>query len=373
MKLKYLAGTVVPALIVAVMSSCSGRTEAAAEEITCHLDTVTVSAGSPVLSKLIIEEALEEPFSSEFRTVGTVQAETGRFAEVCPPFDGRIMNSSVRLGRRVRAGETLFEMSSPDFLESSKVYFQNVRNYEKAKADQERQAYLHEAGIISQKELSEAAVAAENARQEMDASAAALRVYGVDPSDLKLGQPLKVTAPISGEVAFNRVTPGSFVRTDSEPLVTIADLGRVWVTALVKERFIGVVSKGGSVEIFTEADPDKPVFGTILNVGNLVDEETRSVQVVVSCDNSDMKLKHGMYVSVHFLSEPVNTVVLPSTAVFQGETSSFVYVCTDSDLSFVKRNVVVGQSSDDNTRICIENGLEPGEKVLVEGGLYLND
>ena len=353
--------------------SCAGNVQQNKEEVTYQGNTVTVDLESPILPKLNYATLAEQPFSNEFRTVGTVQAETGHFAEVNVPFDGRVTRSLVSLGTKVSAGQTLFEMSSPDFLESSKVYFQNVRNYEKAKADQERQAYLHEAGIISQKELSEAAVAAENARQEMDASAAALRVYGVDPSALKLGQPLKVTAPISGEVAFNRVTPGSFVKTDSEPLVTIADLGRVWVTALVKERFIGVVSKGGSVEIFTEADPDKPVFGTILNVGNLVDEETRSVQVVVSCDNSDMKLKHGMYVSVHFLSEPVNTVVLPSTAVFQGETSSFVYVCTGSDLSFVKRNVVVGQSSDDNTRICIENGLEPGEKVLFEGGLYLND
>ena len=357
-----------------LVSSCKESGEKTNQEITYQGDTVTVSANSPILSRISTEILVAEPFSSEFRTVGTVQAEMGHYAEVGVPFDGRITTSKVMLGSRVRAGQTLFEVSSPDFFEASKQYFQNLRIYETAKSSYQRRKALQEAGVVSARELEEAYTEVENARQEKSASEAAFRAYGMDPSGMEPGQSMRIIAPISGEVVRCNIIPGSFIKADSEPLLTLADLGRVWITAQVKERFIGRVSKGGSVEIFTEAEPDCPIPGKVLNIGNLVDEQTRSVQVIVACDNSEFKLKHGMYVSAHFVSRPENAIVVPSTAVFQGEKSSYVYMAASgSDNVFLRRAVIVGESNDDNTRVHIIEGLLPGDRIVSEGGLYLNN
>lgn len=357
-----------------LIPSCKETGERTKQEISYQGDSVTVSAGSPILSRISTETLELEAFSSEFRTVGTVQAEMGNYAEVGVPFDGRITVSKVMLGSKVHAGQTLFEVSSPDFFEASKQYFQNLRIYKTAKSAYERKKALQEAGVVSERELEEAHTEYENSREEKSASEAAFRAYGMDPSRMEPGQTMHIVAPISGEVVRCNIIPGAFIKADSEALLTLAELSRVWVTAQVKERFIGRVSKGGSVEIFTEADPECPIPGKVLNIGKLVDEQTRSVQVIISCDNAGYKLKHGMYVSAHFISEPENAIVVPATAVFQGEKKSYVYlVAPDADNVFLRRTVIAGESNDDNTRVHIVEGLHPGDRIVSEGGLYLNN
>lgn len=361
------------AMAVVLLAACQGNAQQNTEEVIYQENNITVKESSPILTKLKYETIALQPFSNEFRTVGTVQAETGHFAEVNVPFDGRVLRSLVSLGSKVSAGQTLFEMSSPEFLETSKAYFQSVQNYEKAKADYERKKVLTEHGISSKKELQEAQVEAENARHDMESAAATLRVYGTDPTNMKMGQPMRIVAPISGEVVRNDVTVGAFTKADSDPLITIADLNKVWVNALIKERYIGSVTKGGKAEIVIEGSSDEPIEGQVINVGNLVDEESRSVQVIISCNNPDLKLKHGMYVSVHFLAEAQDAVVVPATAIFQGEESSYVYVCTDQKNMFQKRKVELGGSNDDSSMVCIKSGLKAGEKIISVGGLYLNN
>lgn len=363
------------ALVIACacLCGCAGGNSKVTEELSYRKDSVIIRSESPILSKLKVETLHKELFSSEFRTVGTAQAENGHYAEVGVPFDGRIVKSSVHLGMHVKAGDALFEFSSPELLEASKLYFQSKRSYETAKSSYERKLALKGSGLISQRDLEEAFTEEENAKNEMEYAEAAVRVYGMNPSSITMGQAQQILAPISGEIVRNRLTPGSFAKADGEALVTIADLKHVWVTAQVKERFIGAVNMGGKVEIFTEANPEEAIVGKVINVGNLVDEQTRSIQVVVSCDNPDAKLKHGMYVSVHFISEPEQSILIPSTALFQGEESSFVYVASDKPNVFLKRYVKTGASDDGKTRINVIDGLSEGEKILSEGGLYLNN
>lgn len=356
-----------------LFTACKTVSENNIKEISYQGDTVKVAVGSPILSKLTVEVLEKKPFNSVFRTVGTVQAEMGCYAEVCVPFGGRIISSKVMLGSRVRAGQTLFEVSSPEFFEESKLYFQNLRIYETAKSSYERKKALKDAGVVSARDLEEAFTEAENARQEKAASEAALSAYGMDPSAMEPGQTMHIVAPISGEVVRCNITPGSFAQADGQSLITIANLDRVWVTAQVKERFIGAVAKGGEVEIFTESEPESPICGKVLNIGNLVDEQTRSVQVIVSCDNADFKLKHGMYVSARFISEPKEAIVVPATAVFQGEETSYVYIVPEEDGNvFLRRKVIVGESDDNSSGVCILDGLRSGERIVSEGGIYLN-
>lgn len=369
MKKTYYAGI----LAVAILSSCAGAGEKNISEITYQDNSVTIKEGSPILSKIKMETVTTEPFSSEFRTVGTVQAQTGHYAEVGVPFDGRVTGARVRLGTRVRAGETLFEMSSPEFLEASKTYFQSLRTYEKAMADYNRKKALQNSGIVSQRELDESYTEAENARQDKESAEATIKVYGMDPATMTMGQSQKIVAPISGEVVRYEVTPGAFVKADSDPILTIAELSKVWVTAQVKERFIGSVAKGGKAEIFTEADPQNPILGEVIYVGSLVDEQTRSVEVVVSCDNPGIVLKHGMFVSVHFIGEPKESILVPSTAVFQGNNTSYVYVSTDRENVFERREITTGSTSDDKSKILVTEGLAKGENIIATGGLYLNN
>lgn len=355
-----------------IVCACNRTPQQAKEDITYDGTTVIVADESPVLTKIKTETVAVKSYTSELQTVGTVKARPENFAEVGIPFDGRIVRSYAKLGSHVRAGQTLFEVSSPEFFEASKTYFQSLQASKLANAEYERKAALLEHGVVSRRELEEACAEAENARQEKESAESMLRVYGVNLSDLKMGQAMGIVAPVSGEVVKVDITSGSYVKADCDPMVTIADLSTVWVTAQVKEHFIGRVTDGGKAEVVIESRPDEVLAGTIINVGNLVDEQTRSIQVVISCDNKDLRLKHGMYVDVRFVSEPKESILVPATSVFQGDSCSYVYVCTEREHAYERRAVEVGEAIQGNTLIVIRKGLTAGETIISEGGLYLN-
>lgn len=365
---------ILSALCALGLVACGSNTETKKEaEIKLKGDSVFIDANSPICSKLTLQTLKEEQFSDEFRTVGTAQAEAGHFAEVCSPFDGRVTRAAVRIGDHVKAGQCLYELTSSDFAAASKEYLQAVRNYEKASAEYQRKKTLCAHGVASQRELDEARTEAENARSEREAAAATLRVFNVNPSQMKMGQSLRVCSPIDGEVVACNITPGKYVKSDDEPMVTVADLNNVWVTAQIKERYLGRVSMGGEAAIHIDSAPDSEIEAKVFNIGNIVDDETRSVQVILTCNNANRLLKHGMFVSVHFKSEPKPTIVVPSTAIFQGEQRSYVFVATGVKNCYVRREVELGNASDDNKRVSIVSGLKAGEQIVAVGGLYLND
>jgi cobalt-zinc-cadmium efflux system membrane fusion protein len=102
----------------------------------------------------------------------------------------------------------------------------------------------------------------------------------------------------------------------------------------------------------------------------MLDEETRSVQVYIECDNADHSLKPGMYVSVRFIEQPKENILIPSTAVFQKEEESFVFVDAGNG-RYVKRDVkITGTGSG---RLLMKSGLKPGERIVSEGGYFLLD
>lgn len=358
--------------VVLLAVSCGRRTATVQEQqLTFSGDSIIVSENSPVTTKIKTTELALVPFSSEFRTVGTARAENGKYAEVIIPFDGRITRSYVTLGQKVRTGQALFEMFSPEFNGLVKDYFQAQRTAEKACAEYSRKKELLEHGIVSQSELDVLYTEQELAMRDLESASSTLDIYNVDLAKVKVGQPVVITSPISGEVVENNVTAGQYVKSDDDSPVTIADLGRMWVTALVKEHYIGSVSMGSKVEVMVESAPGTIIEGRIVNIGNIVDEESRAVQVVISCDNSKQLLKHGMYVSVHFISEPSDSFVVPASALFQGEQSNYVFKATDDPYIFIRQRVVTGSGNDDNSEICILEGLKVGDRVVTEGGIYL--
>jgi cobalt-zinc-cadmium efflux system membrane fusion protein len=184
-----------------------------------------------------------------------------------------------------------------------------------------------------------------------------------------MGQPLKVISPISGEVVKCNITIGGYMKEDADPLAVVADLSKVWVAAIVKERYFGAIKQGDRVEIYTAAYPDKTISGTIHYIGEMLDEETRSLEVIVECNNADRELKIGMFCEAHFFSVPVKAIVLPTSAIMQMENYDCVFVETGKG-KFVRRRVVSAESiNKDEVRIV--NGISEGERVVVKGGIYL--
>jgi len=356
-------------VLLFVACSNNGATKEEAIDFVFIGDTILVNENSPVLEQITIQKAHLQDFSEEFRTTGTVRPVSGKLAEIAPPFAGRIVKSYIGLGQKVGAGSPIFDLGSAEFYEAVKAYFAAQSANEVAQRNWSRQKELAANGVASQRDLEEASSQANIALQALEQTKANLHIFNVDVAQLQMGQPLKVVSPVSGEVIKNSITIGGYVKEDSEPLAVVADLSHVWVAALVKEKYFGAIQHGDRVEIFTDAQPlRKIIWGTIYYIGEMLDEETRSLEVIVECNNADRELKLGMFCEVHFLSAPIQAIVLSSNAVMQEQENDYVWVEIAKG-TFVRRKVKTESVHKGEVRIV--SGITEGENVVIEGGIYL--
>lgn len=355
--------------IILLFVSCHNNSEENNEtEFASSGDTITIQPNSNLSSRIFTTTVKSEQYVNKIITSGIVRAIPNNYAEIASPFSGRIIRSFVTLGQKVEVGEPVFEISSPSFFEATKVYYQSKQEMQLAEKNLKRQQDLLGNGVGTQKDLEEAEVNFELSKRDFENSIASLKVYQVDSEKVILGQPLIVRSPIKGEIVENNIVIGQYLRDDAEPVAIVAELSKVWVIGQLKEKDINEVHKFDHVEITLTGMPDVPLKGEVFHIGEILDEETRSVQVHIICDNINRIMKPGMFVSTRFSGPPNPSILIPSTAVLQMEESSFVFVCINNN-QYIKREIQIAGTDDDN--VILKSGLSPSDKIVTEGGIFL--
>lgn len=332
-------------------------------------DSVFITEDSPVCSKLKIQTVSSREYLVELTTSGVVRPLSGHLAEISTPFEGRIEKSFIKLGQKVNKGTPLFEVSSSDYLESLRMYLQALREKELADTNYRRKKDLLDSGVGSGKEYEEAKLQFDLSDKELEKAAAILKIYNINPADADLGQPLILRSPIRGEIVEDNVIVGQYLKSDSDPVTTIADLDNVWIVARVKEKDLGTIGLHDEVKIFTDGNPGNPVRGSVDYIGNMMDEQTRSVEVYIECDNADHFLKSGMFVTVRFYHNLPEVMIIPGSSVLQDFDKSYLYVKEGPDL-YIKREVTVTSIPD--KKLIVNSGLESGKTIVTEGAIYLH-
>ncbi|CVK15197.1 membrane fusion protein, cobalt-zinc-cadmium efflux system [Apibacter mensalis] len=352
-----------------IIYSCHKKiTEEEKPEYTVSGNTIILTDNSNLKNHLKIEPVRNEWLSSNLSTVGVVRAIPTCYAEIVPPFAGRITQSFVKLGQRVKVGSPLFAISSPEYFNAQKDYFEAQQEYSLSNLNLKRQKDLLQHGVGIQRVVEEAKTDYETKKSALENATAALKVFNININNLKLGQPLIVTSPIKGEIITSNIVIGQYIKEETEPITTIAELNKVWIAGQIKEKDLGFINKLKEVTIQADAFPHKKITGNIFHVNEMVDENTRSVEVLVECDNSDRTLKPGMYVNVNFKNEPGETLTVPTKAIYQVNDDQFVFVQVDKN-KFTKKKVETKDISKDKTEI--KNGIKSGENIVTEGGIYL--
>ena len=222
-----------------IFSACgSKQAEKEANTFKLRGDTIIIDEASIIAPKLKIESAQESEHQSEMFSTGTVRAIPNFYAEIAPPFSGRVTKVFLKLGMKTEPGTPLFEMASPDFTEMQKSFLQAKSELNAAKVNLKRQQDLYDHGVAAKRDVEDAQTHYEMQQQEYDNVATNLRIYGVNPDSFSLGQNLVVSSPIAGEVIVNDIVQGHYLREDDEPRAKIAQLNKVWVVGEVKEKDI---------------------------------------------------------------------------------------------------------------------------------------
>ena len=333
-------------------------------------DTILIPLNSNLRSKFKITAIQNELYRIQLLTAGTVKAIPTSYAEIAPPFPGRVLKSYVKLGMRVTPETSLFEISSPDFFSAQKIFFQQKSQLQLAAKILKRKRDLMSHGVGTEKDVEEAETAYDVETKEYENAMVGIKIFKADPDQLVLGQPLIVKAPINGEIIDNKIVVGQFIKDDAASVATVAELSKVWVVGQVKEKDIRYIRELDECNIEIAALPEKHITGKVYHVNEIVDESTRSVQVLIECDNKDHTLKPGMYVTVNFIEAPINAILISSKAVMQMSEESFVFIEVAKD-KYLRRKIEI--STTEGNQVVIKSGLAIGEKIVSEGGFYLLD
>lgn len=300
-----------------------------------------------------------------------------RYSRISSPLQGRVLEVRVKLGDRVKAGDVLLIIDSPDITSAYSDFIKEASDMDFATRAYDLAKDLYENKAIPLKDYKQAENDLVKAKAEFRRAKERLLSLRV-PAD-ELDKPLaeqKITArfdmksPLAGTVVERTVTPGSIVGGDqSQVLFTVADLDNLQVVADVYERDLDLVHVGQVVSVAVEAYPHTTFPGAIALVGDVVDPITRTIKVRAWVTNVEHKLKPEMFARLHAqVGDTKAFLAVPKEAVLESDGKHFVYVVLEEG-KYLKREVKIATASGDQVRVV--DGLTPGERIVTKGAVLV--
>lgn len=183
-----------------------------------------------------------------------------------------------------------------------------------------------------------------------------------------LGKLLELKAPIDGVIIERSRTLGELIYKNTA-VYTISDPTDLWVIAEIKERDIGAVHVGQETFFAVLAYPGEKFPGKVTLLGNRVETESRTLETRIEVNNTDGRLKPGMFTDVEIATTALKDILIVSDEARQTfENDKIVFVAL-SDTTFEKRVITTGMEQ--HGRIQVLTGLKEGDRVVTEGSFTL--
>ncbi len=144
--------------------------------------------------------------------------------------------------------------------------------------------------------------------------------------------------------------------------------GIVWIICDIPEDQTNKLKIGSTCDITFQSFEDEVFHGKIEDIGEVVDNITRMVKLRISVNNSNRKIKAGMFANVNFNVSEGEFLSVSKNSIVTVQGKEYLFIKTGTNI-FERREVITGQQIND--RIIIFNGLKEGEKVAVEGVMQL--
>lgn len=368
MKLPIISLSAVIAVCAGMVSCSSTDNDNATNEITLSGDAIIIAPNSLILNRIETTEIKSTEYCPRFSASGQVKAIPARYAEVGVPFSGRIAKSFVRPGQKVQAGQPLFQISSGEYLEICRSAFEAATECDQAERAFSRASRLYESRMISAREYEEAKADYDIKKRAAENAAASLRVFGGDINSVAPGQPMTVKSPITGTVTVNNLVNGQYVKDDAEASVIVTDLDRVWVVANVKENDFSKLQNIDNVEVSIDSWADTTFIGKVYHINEILDPATRTVELIVECDNASGMLKPNMFGTVHLTDGKTEAILVNTAAIRRHDDHAYVVKSLGNN-SYVNCFVETGESVDGFT--IIKSGVAEGDVIVTNGAFYL--
>jgi multidrug efflux system membrane fusion protein len=289
---------------------------------------------------------------------------------VSPQVTGRLVEIHFTDGGDVKKGDLLFTIDPRPFQAQLDAALATLAQ-QKAELDLARTQYKRYADLVVTKAVSQAEYDIRKNAVAVDEAQVKQAEAAVDTARLNL-QYCTIRSPIDGRAGRRLVDIGNVVEANKTPLLTIQKIDPIYADFTVNQNELTAVQdnmRRGTlkVEVRLQDEDDKPLPGQLTFLDNAVADATGTVQLRATVDNRDRRLWPGRLVKVRLVLSTIKSAVLvPSVAPQMSAKGQFVYVVKD-DSTAELRLVKTGQQQGD--LVVIEEGVKPGEKVVVNGQL----
>jgi cobalt-zinc-cadmium efflux system membrane fusion protein len=348
-----------------------GKTSESEPPLVVHQgEKIIVPESSPLRNRLSIEAARAEAIDARLVLPGIVESDPARTAAVLTPLGGRILELKATLGDRVRKGQVLAVIDSPDLAQAYEDDDKAADNLQLTQKNLTRQEGQYKLGAASSRDLDQARSDHAQAAAEFVRTQAHLKAIGVSGTAGKRSSLLSVEAPVGGSVTTLTVARGNMINDPTQPIMTIADLSTIWVTALVPEKDVAAVAKDQEAAVDLDAYPGRTLRGKVLFVSDVIEPDSRRNKLRIAFPNPDNTLKPNMFATVTLAGAKQTRVLLPTSALLMNNDRTTVFVAT-APWTFERRTVE--PKLDEGTIVALDSGVAAGEQVVVKGGILLND
>ncbi len=331
-------------------------------------DTITYPYTAPQLAflKVQVAEAFPEPAIDSLNA--RLDYDDNHTARIFSPLAGRVTKIIAEVGNVVKAGDPLLQIDSPEFATAEAELAKAEADLVYRKQTFERAKQLIESQAIAQRDLEAASSALQQAEAESMRAKARLQNIALNGTDRQF----ILRSPIAGVVSERQVNAGSEVRPDAaHPVFVVTNPQYLWVLVDLPEQYLEKVRMGQTMRVEVDAYPNEFFDSTVTVIADVLDPQTRRVQVRCELDNNKThKLKAEMFARVSPISErPSELPRVPNSAIFTQGVSSYLFVELSPGV-FQRRRVDLSIQGREYS--FVKTGLRINERVVTTGALLLN-
>ena len=316
-------------------------------------------------------------WATVLRTTGTVDWDNDHTTQAITQVSGPISRILVDTGARVKKGDVLLYVSSPDISNAISAYRKAKNRLELAQHNLDRNKDLLEHQALSQRDFESAQADYNDASTDVQTALESLRIFGVTAQDITdaerqnvgIRPELAMRAPIAGTIVQKMVLPGQVIQGGTTAAFVISDVSTLWVQGHIYEKDLPLVHIGDAVEMRNSSFP-VAFRGTVSYIGDMIDPATRTTPVRIVTRNSDSLLKKDLFLDVTIQDKtPRQALVVPTTSVLYDEQNfPFVYVQVEVG-TFAQHQIKIGGQQQDQVEIL--DGVKEGDRVVAQGSVFL--
>lgn len=311
----------------------------------------------------------DTPVNSEF--IGQVKSKSE--VKIMSKVAGNIVEKMVNGGDAIHQGQPLFRIDNKQYksaVNSARASLQKAQStLSHTRREVARYQKLAAVNGVARQTLDSYEAQAEQDAADVAASQAALQQALEDEQDTL------IVSPVDGRIDVNDLSVGDYVAAGSTVMATVASLDPVWVQFSMSENeYLNLAGQGnGSLPAYLKDNlrltlsngAEYPLSGTIEQIDQGIDDATGTITIKALFNNPDRVLIPGMFARVTAQGAVYKgAILIPQRAVKELLDSTMVIVVKEDDTA-ESRTVKLGEKA--GNMWIVQEGLQPGEKIVVEG------